>query len=113
MAKAPERITRKDLLDSMSLSLFNGKIEDVITGLRVFQVAHTALGYFDIELSVDYDYEDTDVYAYGYRNETDLEYEERTKRDAENEAKRKEVLAKQDAAEREMYEKLKRKFGNG
>lgn len=70
---------------------------------------------FKIKIDRNWD-DDIDILLLGYRWETDKEFEERLEKNKEAEKKRKLTLAANkratEKAERELYEKLKKQFGD-
>lgn len=115
MAKNPakEKLIRTEQLDGFYISSFEGPIESILDRLIGFKQDKEADGYFNIRFNIEYNYEDVELEALGDRSETDEEFEDRMEIHKKFEEKKKAEAAKKEAAERELYENLKRKYGNG
>ena len=78
--------------------------------MGVYEEEQESRGYFNIRFDIDYDYDNIDLEVRGERFETDGEFEARMEDKKKFEEKKKAEAAKKEAAERELYETLKRKF---
>ena len=111
MAKAPGKLVRTELLEGLYLSSIEGPIENVMNRLIGFKQDKESEGYFNIRFHIEYSYEDVELEVRGDREETDEEYAARMESMKKAEEKKKADAAKKEAADRALYEELKRKFG--
>lgn len=100
-----------DYLVELSVFNFNGRVDDVIKMLENYRNEYTADGYFDIYISADHYYDTVSIELRGERYETDGEYEKRMKAEKVLVQKAKDAKKQQEADERKMYERLKKKYG--
>lgn len=106
---AKKYLDKHDRLENIIYSL-EGSLEDAIGYLQNIRSEQYGQNYYSFYLQVNEDYDYTDLSLYGIRKETDSERNKRLKKQKNarlNQQKQKEKIELQ---EREMYEKLKRKF---
>ena len=115
MAKNPikEKQIRTELLSGFYLNSFEGPIENVLYRLTGFKQDWEAEGYSNIRFNIIQNYDDVELEVKGDRIETDMEFAVRVNAYHAAQQKKKAEAVKKEAAEREMYETLKRKYGNG
>lgn len=106
-----DRKVLNDYLVDLSVSSFDGKVDDVIQMLANYRDKYTADGYFNINISTDHYYDTVSIELRGDRYETDAEYEKRL--DIEKIFAQRQKLEKQkrEEDERKLYERLKKKYG--
>jgi hypothetical protein len=105
-----ERLTKKDYL--CTWDRFEGDINDCIKDLAQVRDTYLMNGYTSVELYTRYDYENTETELYGIRPESDEEYNERMETHKKFAAKKKADKKVQEQKERELFLKLKEKYGN-
>ena len=105
-----ERISISTCLKSYSVSSFDGKIDDVIQMLANDRDDALARGFFDLTIDASQYYDDVDIYLNAKRLETDEEFERR--KEQMKKTRKRDLEFKKNAAakERELYEKLKKKY---
>jgi hypothetical protein len=93
---------RKNL--SNHLEELEGSLDDAIQYLKSLKEKYSQ--YENLCFTVDYDWNNKQLYLLGFIDETDAEYESRINRE-------KKIQIDDERREREQYEKLKAKFGEG
>lgn len=98
------------MLKSYSVSSFDGKVDDVIQMLANDRDKFIGEGYFDVYLSAEQYYDDVEIYLRASRYENDREYAARKEHEKKIKEREKVDKKKRDAAEKALYEKLKKKY---
>ena len=93
---------RKNL--SGHLEELEGSLDDAIQYLKSLKEKYSQ--YENLRFNVDYDWDNKQLYLSGFIDETDAEYEQRINRE-------KKIQIDDERCQREQYEKLKAKFGEG
>ena len=106
-----DRKLLSNYLVGLSVSDFDGKIDDVIQMLANYRDTYIASGYMNIRISADQYYDTVDIDLYGDRYETDEEYEKRINMVKKIAQRQKLEKKKQAEEEKKLYERLKKKYG--
>jgi hypothetical protein len=86
-------------------------LDVLITWIEQFQDVWEAKGYTNLRLEIDYDYDrESHLQLKGDREETDREYERRMNDNKKQRERRKVEKIADAKAEKELYEKLKKKY---
>jgi len=109
--RKPKRIEVRKLFDShLRMDEISGSAEDVY---KVFKDAEQRLldaGFLRVEFCVNYAYDVSTIDAIATRPETDKEYKKRIEAMAAERKKKIDDKVEKEAAQRELYEQLKKKF---
>lgn len=97
------------LIDTLSVSDFNGKIDDVIKFLQEKKAAWH--GYLNIRIDASQHYDDVSIELYGDRLETDDEYAARIKIEERLIKDKDQKKKEEEKAEKALYYRLKKKYG--
>ena len=116
------RLKRYETLGSLGPSDFDGSVDEVILMLQGYKERAKDHDLYDLRVSADWGYDDVSFDIRATRAETDDEYEARYQSEKERLSKKvarqrraaeraDKKLAKTEAEQRALYEKLKKKYG--
>ena len=110
MPKKPEKLEKKEIIESCFQYAFEGRLEDIILSFQNIPISHKSGEYHRFAIEDVSMWDTFDFHLVGFRWETDAEYDERmliAKSLKESKAREK---TKKEGLERAEYERLKNKF---